>query len=123
METANRKSLPKYKRLVTNTQFRAVVAGRLCASDGFLVLYIRRNDCGYPRLGVSVGKSCGGAVVRNRVKRLLREVFRQKQGQIPAGFDYLLIVSPKWARVPASRGSKKVDGSADSKAAMRRITF
>jgi RNase P protein component len=61
--------------------------------------------------------------VRNRVKRLLREVFRQNQGQIPAGFDYLLIVSPKWARVPASRGSKKVDGSADSKAAMRRITF
>lgn len=99
------------------------MAGSLCASDGFLVLYIRRNDCGYSRLGVSVGKSCGCAVVRNRAKRLLREVWRLCQGQIPAGFDYLLIVSPKWPRVPASRGSKKVDGSADSKAAVRRMTF
>jgi ribonuclease P protein component len=52
------------------------------------------NDYGYPRLGVSVGKSCGSAVVRNHLKRLLREAFRQNQDKIPSGFDYLLMISP-----------------------------
>ena len=64
-------------------------------SNGVLTLYIAQNDLEYPRLGVSVGKSSGNAVVRNRIKRLIREAFRQNQHQIPAGFDYVLIVSPK----------------------------
>jgi len=72
-----------------------------------------KNDCGYPRLGVSVGKFWGNAVVRNRLKRLLREAFRQSQDQIPAGFDYLLMIS---------RSGEKSDKSV-SKEAVRQLTF
>jgi len=91
-------SFPKEKRLVSNKQFKAVLALGRRLSNELLTLYIAENNCGYPRLGVSVGKSCGNAVVRNRLKRLLREAFRQNQDRIPAGFDYLLMISPQWQK-------------------------
>jgi ribonuclease P protein component len=88
-------TLPKKKRLADNDQFKAILSDGYSARDGLLVLYMKKNDCGYPRLGVSVGKVHGNAVVRNRLKRLLREIFRQSQYQIPEGFDYLLLISNK----------------------------
>lgn len=98
-------TFPKTKRLVTNGQFRAVLDRRIRANDELLILYIADNEFDFARLGVSVGKACGNAVVRNRMKRLMREVFRQCQGQIAPGRDYLLIVSPKWLR--KSKAAKK----------------
>ena len=93
-----RLTFPKKKRLVSNTQFKAVLANGRRRSNGVLTLYMAQNDCEYSRLGVSVGKSRGNAIVRNRLKRLMREAFRQNQEQIPAGFDYLLMISPRWPK-------------------------
>jgi ribonuclease P protein component len=91
-------SFPKKKRLISNRQFKSVMGNGRRLSNGVLTLYMAKNDFSYPRLGVSVGKSCGNAVVRNRLKRLLRESFRQSQDVIPAGFDYLLMISPRWLK-------------------------
>ncbi len=91
-------SFPKKKRLVSNRQFKAIMERGRCLSNGVLTLYMAENDCEYSRLGVSVGKSRGNAVVRNRLKRLMREAFRQNQERIPAGFDYLLMISPRWPK-------------------------
>jgi len=107
--TLKRFSFPKSRRLVSSGQFEHVLAQHRRAGNGVLVLYMAENDCGYSRLGVSVGKSCGGAVVRNRLKRLLREAFRQNQDRIPAGFDYLLMFSPQWLeKLGKTTESKKV---------------
>ena len=103
----------KKKRLASNKQFEAVLARKVRVANGLLVLYAAENDCGYPRLGISVGKSCGGAVERNRLKRLLREAFRQSQDRIPPGFDYLLMISPQL--------SKKLNKSINSKEAVRQL--
>jgi ribonuclease P protein component len=91
-------SFPKKKRLVSNTQFKAVLDNGRRRSNGVLTLYMAKNDCEYSRLGVSIGKSRGNAVIRNRLKRLIREAFRQNQQQIPAGVDYVLMISPRWPK-------------------------
>ena len=88
-------TLSRSKRLVSEKSFKAVLAGGLRFSNKLLTLYMAENDSGYRRLGVSVGKSLGKAVVRNRLKRLLREAFRQSQEQIPNGFDYVLMFSAR----------------------------
>ncbi|MBN1804538.1 MAG: ribonuclease P protein component [Sedimentisphaerales bacterium] len=88
-------SFSKEKRLVNNRQFKSVLDHGRRLSNDILTVYMARNEYSYSRLGVSVSKLCGGAVVRNRLKRLLREAFRQSQDSIPAGFDYLLMISPR----------------------------
>ena len=93
-----RLSFPKKRRLASNRQFKAVLDHGRRAGDHLLTLYMAPNPCGYPRLGVSVGKSAGNAVVRNRLKRLLREAFRQSQDRLPQGFDYVLMIAPRLAR-------------------------
>ena len=93
-----RLSLPKKKRLVSNKQFKAVMENGRRLNNRVLMLYMAENDCEYSRLGVSVGKSSGNAVVRNRLKRLMREAFRQNQHLIPVGFDYVLMISPRWPK-------------------------
>ncbi len=103
----------KKKRLSSNKQFEAVLAHNVRVANGLLVLYTAENDCGYSRLGISVGKSCGGAVQRNRLKRLLREAFRQSQDCISPNFDYLLMISPQL--------SKKLNKSTGSKETLRRL--
>ena len=61
-------------------------------STRFLVLYwFPRDDDGEPRLGIAVPKGTGTAVVRNRVKRRLRESWRARIDTVPPGRDYVLI--------------------------------
>lgn len=94
-----RQTFGKSKRLSGKKQFEAVLAGRLRFSDKMLVLYAAQNDCGWPRLGISIAKAFGSAVMRNRMKRLIREAFRQNQERIGAGIDYVVMISPGFVRM------------------------
>ena len=64
-------------------------------STRFLVLYRfdrEGEDDGEARLGIAVPKRNGGAVIRNRIKRRLRETWRELLPEVPRGADYVLLV-------------------------------
>jgi ribonuclease P protein component len=75
---------PKRMRLLRASEFERVFAARSSAGDAWVVLYGAVNELGHPRLGLTVSRKVGGAVARNRWKRLLREAFRLKQHELPS---------------------------------------
>ena len=60
-------------------------------ANGYLVLYARRNRTDTNRVGVTVSKKLGKAVVRNRVRRRLREVYRLNEELFAPGWDIVVV--------------------------------
>ena len=60
-------------------------------ANGYLVLYARRNRTDTNRVGITVSKKLGHAVVRNRVRRRLREVYRLHEAQFQPGWDIVVV--------------------------------
>ena len=79
------------ERIKRPSDFRRVYDRRCSASDSVLVVYGRSNELPFSRLGVSVSRKLGGAVCRNRWKRLLREAYRLNRNELPIGIDWILI--------------------------------
>lgn len=70
---------------------RAQQSGRKLHSDSFLVFVLPRDATGGTRIGVTASSKIGGAVARNRVKRLVREAFRRHKLLFPTGLDIVFI--------------------------------
>jgi ribonuclease P protein component len=79
--------------LVRRSEYDAVYRdGRRRLSAQFLVFY-RENGLGRSRFGISVKKALGGAVVRNRIRRRIREILRLNRSEIPSGWD--MVIHPR----------------------------
>lgn len=104
----------KRSRLSRSSDFQRVYRQGTSKASRFLVLYYFEHPSAAsaeePRLGLSVSKKVGGAVVRNRVKRLLREAFHECSPRLSRRFDYVLIARPPIADLAdrQARGEKRL---------------
>ena len=77
--------------LKENAAFRRLYQRGKSVGNRYLVLYCRPNRLGHNRLGLTVSTKLGHAVVRNRIRRRLREVYRLNESDLKQGFDLVLV--------------------------------
>lgn len=85
-------SFTKKERITSPQDFRRVMkSGRRLSSRNF-ILFVRKNESLFHRLGIVVKKEIGPATFRNRMKRYIREFFRLQKHQIKGSYDIILMV-------------------------------
>ena len=88
------------KRAVTlkeNHEFRRLYQRGASAVGGGMVVYCRKNKLGHNRLGLTASTKLGHAVVRNRCRRRLREVYRLNSPRLRQGYDIILVARGRTA--------------------------
>lgn len=92
-------AFPAEARLRRPAEFSRVYRRRASASDAILLVFACENETHGARLGLSVSRKVGKAVVRNRWKRRLREAFRLERSGLPEGID--LVCVPRASELPS----------------------
>jgi ribonuclease P protein component len=106
---AGSRAYPKAVRLRRRREFLALQRiGRRRHTPSFVILQAP-SATGTSRLGVTVSARVGNAVVRNRVKRLVREVFRTKRHALPALLDIVVIGKPDSANITHAHAATELE--------------
>ncbi|HWY43776.1 MAG TPA: ribonuclease P protein component [Candidatus Sulfotelmatobacter sp.] len=84
---------PREARLVRKAEFDAVYRAGKRRSSSHFTAFVKANNLPQSRFGFSIKKALGGAVVRNRIRRRMREIARLHREEIPAGWD--IVIHPK----------------------------
>lgn len=88
-------SFKKENRIKSNNAFQIVYKTGRSVVDSMSVMYVLANDEKNIKIGFAVGKKMGNAVVRNRVKRLMREVFRHRRSELKDSIHIIWVARKK----------------------------
>lgn len=83
--------MARFASLNRNTDFRTLYYRGKSQVDAALVTYAKRNREGVTRVGITVGKKIGGAVRRNRCRRVIREAYRALLPRVNRGWDIVFV--------------------------------
>jgi ribonuclease P protein component len=83
--------MDKRLRLRSNEDFKRVYKHGKSYWNRNLVIYLRKNELGYSRIGFTVTKKVGNSVVRNKVRRRMREIIRKNIDKISGEYDIILV--------------------------------
>ena len=102
---------PKRARLTRRSEFLSLSRqGKKVYTSHFVILS-KANDKGENRLGITVSARVGNAVVRNRIKRLLREFFRHYSRELPASRDIVIIARKEAGELSLDEVTKELKGA------------
>ena len=90
-----------------NYEFRRIYAKGRSGVSPYLVVYVRPNRRGRNRLGVTVSTKLGHAVVRNRVRRRLRELYRLHRQEMLPGYDLIVVARVRAVDMPYAKLEKQ----------------
>ena len=94
---------------IKNTRsFKAVYSHGRHEANAYFVMYVMANDNGFNRLGLSISKKVGNAVVRNRIRRLVKESCRLMAYRVIRGFDIVIVARQAASSMPRDGAFCKV---------------
>ena len=99
---------PRARRVRRRAEFQQVFDAGRRVQGKYFTLLMAPNDAAGVRLGIVASKKLGGSVLRNRAKRLIREVFRQSQ-PLPGRQDVDVVVIPRRELFDAAYSSLETD--------------
>ena len=99
------------KSLQKRQAFKQVYSRGRYAADPLFVVYALANETGQNRIGLTVSKKVGNAVVRNRVRRWLKESFRLMANELKTGHDLVIIARASMGTMPKDGAFGKVNDS------------